>query len=117
MHYPDFGYRISGFGYQGSSFGAKTEAAPTMAYVMHYPDFGYRISGMYRRGADDSVHAWRDAVRDPGALREETFVAAGRRILFGGLVFKAHTLLYHSTLGLSVIKKKKKTAECQLRIV
>ena len=27
----------------------------------------------------------------------------------GGLVFKAHTLLYHSTLGLRVIKKKKKT--------
>ena len=26
----------------------------------------------------------------------------------GGLVFKAHRLLYHSTLGLSVIKKKKK---------
>jgi len=26
----------------------------------------------------------------------------------GGLVFKAHRLLYHSTLGLRVIKKKKK---------
>jgi len=26
----------------------------------------------------------------------------------GGLVFKAHSLLYHSTLGLRVIKKKKK---------
>jgi len=25
----------------------------------------------------------------------------------GGLVFKAHSLLYHSTLGLRVIKKKK----------
>ena len=25
----------------------------------------------------------------------------------GGLVFKAHRLLYHSTLGLRVIKKKK----------
>jgi len=35
----------------------------------------------------------------------------------GGLVFKAHRLLYHSTLGLRVIKKKKKkyfpaTPEC-----
>ena len=29
----------------------------------------------------------------------------------GGLVFKAHRLLYHSTLGLRVIKKKKKTLE------
>jgi len=27
----------------------------------------------------------------------------------GGLVFKAHRLLYHSTLGSRVIKKKKKT--------
>ena len=26
----------------------------------------------------------------------------------GGLVFKAHRLLHHSTLGLRVIKKKKK---------
>jgi len=26
----------------------------------------------------------------------------------GGLVFKAHRLLYHSTLGLGVIKKKEK---------
>jgi len=29
----------------------------------------------------------------------------------GGLVFKAHRLLYHSTLGLRVIKKKKKTCQ------
>ena len=28
----------------------------------------------------------------------------------GGLVFKAHRLVYHSTLGLRVIKKKKKSA-------
>jgi len=27
----------------------------------------------------------------------------------GGLVFKAHRLLYHSTLGSTVIKKKKNT--------
>ena len=27
----------------------------------------------------------------------------------GGLVFKAHSLLHHSTLGLRAIKKKKKT--------
>ena len=29
----------------------------------------------------------------------------------GGLVFKAHRHLYHSTLGLRVIKKKKKLAD------
>jgi len=28
-------------------------------------------------------------------------------MVLGGLVFKAHRLLYHSTLGLRVIKKKK----------
>jgi hypothetical protein len=31
----------------------------------------------------------------------------------GGLVFKAHRLLYHSTLGLRVVKKKKKTVVVQ----
>jgi hypothetical protein len=31
----------------------------------------------------------------------------------GGLVFKAHRLLYHSTLGSRVIKKKKKYGEGQ----
>jgi len=30
----------------------------------------------------------------------------------GGLVFKAHRLLFHSTLGLRVIKKKKKKITC-----
>jgi len=33
----------------------------------------------------------------------------------GGLVFEAHRLLYHSTLGLRVIKKKKKNAERDAR--
>ena len=33
----------------------------------------------------------------------------------GGLVCKAHRLVYHSTLGLTVIKrKKKKTSRCPL---
>ena len=31
----------------------------------------------------------------------------------GGLVSKAHRLLYHSTLGLRVIKKMKKKSECR----
>jgi len=31
----------------------------------------------------------------------------GSHLFRGGLVFKAHGLLYHSTLGLKVIKKKK----------
>jgi len=29
----------------------------------------------------------------------------------GGLVFKAHRLLYHSTLGLRVIKKKRRKVD------
>ena len=32
----------------------------------------------------------------------------------GGLVFKAHRLVYHSTLGLTVIKKKKKKTNLPL---
>ena len=31
----------------------------------------------------------------------------------GGLVFKAHRLLYHSTLGLRVIKKKGRNLQCK----
>ena len=30
----------------------------------------------------------------------------------GGLVFKAHSLVYHSTLGFRVMKKKKKVGGC-----
>ena len=32
-----------------------------------------------------------------------------------GLVFEAHRLLYHSTLGLRVIKKQKKGAGCRVQ--
>ena len=46
----------------------------------------------------------------PGSLGDE--VAPGqmdlnKELFRGGLLFKAHRLLYHSTLGLRVIKKKK----------
>jgi len=34
----------------------------------------------------------------------------------GGLVFKAHRLLYHSALGLRVIKKKKKFRVCRVGV-
>ena len=34
----------------------------------------------------------------------------------GGLVFKAHRLLYHSTLGSRVIKKKKKKKKDQIHM-
>jgi len=38
------------------------------------------------------------------------------KLFRGGLVFKAHRLLYHSTLGLRVIKKKKKRGESDLEL-
>jgi len=34
-----------------------------------------------------------------------------QRTFRGGLIFKAHRLVYHSTLGWRVIKKEKRTAE------
>jgi len=37
--------------------------------------------------------------------------------LLGGLVFKAHRLVYHSTLGLRVIKKKKNLRDDLSRVV
>ena len=44
----------------------------------------------------------------PGGVRGRAVFAAGWKTqrLRGGLVFKAHGLFYHSTLGLIVIKKK-----------
>ena len=44
---------------------------------------------------------------EAGGIRQDRNVKRFR----GGLVFKAHRLLNHSTLGLSVIKKKKKCRE------
>ena len=47
----------------------------------------------------------------PTCLPSATSLLVGReaRVRFrGGLAFKAHRPLYHSTLGLRVIKKKKK---------
>ena len=45
------------------------------------------------------------------STREERLPARASLPAGGGLVFKAHRLLYHSTLGLRVIKKKKKKGE------
>jgi len=44
---------------------------------------------------------------DSGEARNTEQRGGGQRFR-GGLVFKAHRLSYHSTLGLRVIKKKKK---------
>jgi len=37
-----------------------------------------------------------------------------QRSFRGGLVFEAHRLVYHSTLGLRVIKKKKRLANSEI---
>ena len=44
--------------------------------------------------------------RDSGLDQDSGFGNVQR--FRGGLIFKAHRLVYHSTLGLRVIKKKKK---------
>ena len=70
-----------------------------------------------------SGHRARSLARDPGPLGiaplgrhvpASLFIVRNVNRFRGGLVFKAHGLLYHSTLGLRVIMKKKKVqgAEC-----
>ena len=49
----------------------------------------------------------------PGTYHQNIRLADAN-LFRGGLLFKAHRLLYHSTLGLRVIKKKKKTANLVL---
>ena len=90
-----FGFRVSGFGFQVSGFGfqllqvasvymsAKHPAAtPNAVWSTHALAPGMDRAKMQRAGACDRSKRFR-----------------------GGLVFKAHRWLYHSTLGSSVIKK------------
>jgi len=44
----------------------------------------------------------------PSSLESGTDESARESRFRGWLIFKAHRLVYHSTLGLRVIKKKKK---------
>jgi hypothetical protein len=44
-------------------------------------------------------------------VQREQLLSRNAERFRGGLVFKAHILLYHSTLGSRVIKKKKKYKE------
>ena len=51
----------------------------------------------------------------PGRGRSRTILSAAPtpvQWFRGGLVIEAHRLLYHSTLGLRVIKKKEEDSEC-----
>ena len=78
---------------------------------------GYRVQGSGSRVYEDKTQHVN--LRKAGQERGPCSRDAGARVLGvqqlanhlrfrGGLVFKAHRLLYHSTLGLRVIKKKKK---------
>jgi len=65
----------------------------------------------------DSISTSYLVVEEDGELEPEAegtllvlIVHGNLRLHRGGLVLKAHRLLYHSTLGLRVIKKKKTCA-------
>jgi len=65
---------------------------------------------------DHETPTYRDSPAKKTHSRSEDLAKPFR----GGLAFKAHRLLYHSTLGLRVIKKKKKIlrekpAGCRIR--
>ena len=61
-----------------------------------------RVKGWwYPEGSEGDARDLPDAAVVPGTLGSNV------KRFRGGLVFKAHRLLYHSTLGSRVIKKKK----------
>ena len=55
------------------------------------------------------LSTWRQRLHDFHEVHLQGYQLLSRNVeRFRGLVFKAHTLLYHSTLSSRVIKKKKK---------
>jgi len=77
--------------------------------LLYHSTLGLRVIKRRRRPCGC---LWRPRVRWQGLLSRvrglEQLLHRSVQRFRGGLVFKAHRLLYHSTLGLSVIKKKKK---------
>ena len=67
-------------------------------YATKFPNDGTKIKFIY----------------EPG--RYEQLLRRNVKRFRGGLVFKAHRLLYHSTLGLRVIKKKNKKYSFGFRV-
>jgi len=107
--------RVLGFGFRearvsglGGLVDEELEGGPVPlpamkpSYVHLLPGFGFRASGFERR---DETSEELEGSLVPLPAVEPTYVHLRFR---GGLVFKAHRLLYHSTLGLRVIKKKQK---------
>ena len=74
--------------------------------------FGFRVScfGFQVSGFDFQVSGFRFRFLEGFGVRVSNFGQGHTRPerFRGGLVFKAHRLLYHSTLGSRVMKKKKK---------
>jgi len=90
---------------------------------------GFRVQGSGFRvwGWGSGVQTWRmcpsrppieskltDLVSAQSSIQEQILSRNVKRFR-GGLVFKAHRLLYHSTLGWRVIERKKKSW-CQVRL-
>jgi len=67
------------------------------------------------RGGCLEKNVARDALVTPIILHRIVSRETSQRTLRGGLVFKAHRLLYHSTLGSRVGKQKKKESKCVWR--
>jgi len=87
----------------------RSRCAPGGVFVFRVSDFMFRISDSGLK-----FNFWNFGFRASKSARNRGSQGgpsgAGARLFRGGLVFKAHRLLYHSTLGLRVIKKKKKGA-------
>ena len=65
--------------------------------------------------ASNRIGQGRGVATSRGAASPEALTISRRERFRGGRVFKAHRLLYHSTLGWGVIKKKKKGGRYQER--
>ena len=98
--------RVWGLGFGVSGFGFRL--------WFRVSDFGFRVSGFgFSQGGSwkkpEAGREGRERARVVAGLQRVDLVHRRNVKWFrGGLVFKAHRLLYHSTLGWGVIKKKKK---------
>ena len=100
---PGFGFRVPSFEFWvlDSGFRAPGSGIQDPGFVCRVAGSGFRLSGF-----ESQVDGLTMMFRVAGLLREQLLRRSVKRFR-GGLVFKAHSLLYHSTLGSKVIKKKK----------
>jgi len=100
---PGFGFRISGSGFRvpGSGFQVPGFGFRISVSGFRVPGFGFQVSGSGFRVQGVGRGTWAYTVVGVQLLRKNMKRFRGR------LVFKAHRLVYHSTLGWKVIQKKK----------